>query len=111
MLAILNYVQFVFIKIVDILNYKPFTDFRVSIIELMCCGLFLKYVFKIISCGFNETERQVNFVNSYSVSRNMSNFSRKKSLNSSNRATKEDIQCLRNDVSDLQELISVSIKY
>lgn len=111
MIAILNYVQYIFLKIVDILNFRPFTDFRVSIIELMCCGLFLKYVFRIISGGFNETERQVNFINSYSVSRSMSNFNRKKSLNINSRATKEDIQDLRNDVSNLQELISVSVKY
>ena len=112
MLAILNYVQAILLKIVEILNFKPFADFPVSFIELMCCGVFLKYVFRLIFGGFNETERQFNFINNASVSRAMSNFSRKRALNnSSGMATKDDIQSLRNDVSDLQELISVSIRY
>ena len=81
MLDILNYVQFIFSKIVDILSFKPFADFPVSIIELICCGLFIKFVFRIVFGGFNETEHSFDFIGNYAVSKSISNASRKNKIN------------------------------
>lgn len=81
MLAILSYVQFVLSKIVEVLSFKPFNDFPISIIELICCGLFIKFVFRIVFGGFNETEHSFNFVNNVATSRTISNINRKRALN------------------------------
>ena len=62
MLDILNYVQFIFSKIVYLLSFKPFADFPVSIIELICCGIFIKFVFRIVFGGFNADLSRVDDV-------------------------------------------------
>lgn len=85
MLAILSYVQFIFSKIVDILSFKPFADFPVSIIELICCGIFIKFVFKVIYGGFNETEQTFSYINNRATSRAISNIERKLSVNRKNK--------------------------
>lgn len=81
MIAILSYFQLVIAKIVEILNITPFQDFPVSIFQLLCCGIFLKYVFQFIFGGFKEFDSSLNYTNSRIVSRAISNYSRKKQVN------------------------------
>ena len=80
MKAIINYLQFVFYKIVDLLSVRPFNDFPVSILQLILVGIILKYVFRFVFGGFKETEVQMNYFNNKAVSRSINNIKREKQL-------------------------------
>lgn len=83
MYAILSYITFVIGKIANILNFQPFSDFPVTILELMCAAVFIKFVFKLIFGGFKEVDTSLNFSNGLFVSKSISNYDRKKQINNS----------------------------
>ena len=82
MYSILSYITFVIGKIADVLNFQPFNDFPVTLLELMCAAVFIKFVFKLIFGGFKEVDTAFNFSNGFIVSKAISNYERKKQVNS-----------------------------
>ena len=83
MIAIIDYVTFIFRGIVDLLSIKPFPDFNVSILQIILTGFVLKYILTFVFGGFKEVDIATNWVNSAVVNSGINNYKRKKALSSS----------------------------
>lgn len=97
MIAIIDYVIFIFNGIVDLLNIKPFSDFNVSILQIILTGFVLKYIFTFIFGGFKEIDISTNWVNSAIVNQQINNFNRKKQLKENSKKEKEKIKSMSNE--------------
>lgn len=80
MIALINYITFIFDYIVDILSVKPFPDFDISIIQLILTCFVLKYIFQLFFGGMKEFDISTNWMNSAIVNQQINNHNRKKAL-------------------------------
>jgi len=96
MIALIDYITFVFDYIVDILSVKPFPDFDISIIQLILTCFVLKYIFKLFFGGMKEFDISTNWMNSAIVNQQINNHKRKQALSekenkdSSNKITNKE---------------------
>lgn len=84
MSALIEYFRVVFDYLVLILNFQPFPDFPLTFIQLMCCTILIKYIFKFIYGGFKEFEFEKHNIDSYLSTSSMNNTARKEQLIVSN---------------------------
>lgn len=80
MIALIDYISFIFKYIVDILSVKPFPDFNVSILQMLLTCFVLKYVFMFFFGGMREFDISTNWINSAIVNQEINNYNRKKAL-------------------------------
>lgn len=80
MIALIDYISFIFKYIVDILSVKPFPDFNVSILQMLLTCFVLKYVFMFFFGGMKEFDISTNWLNSVIVNQEINNYNRKKAL-------------------------------
>lgn len=80
MIALIDYISFIFDYIVDILSVKPFPDFNISIIQLILTCFVLKYIFQLFFGGMKEFDISTNWMNSAIVNLEINNHNRKRSL-------------------------------
>lgn len=101
MIALIDYISFIFDYIVDILNVKPFPDFNISIIQLILTCFVLKYIFQLFFSGMKEFDISTNWMNSAIVNQQINNHNRKKALsekeakNSSNKITNKERRLIK----------------
>ena len=81
MSALLKYIKFVFAYIVNILSFRPFPDFPLTLFEVLIGCFLIKYVIKLLFGGFKEVNTSLGFNTNDFVSKTMSNHERQKQIN------------------------------
>lgn len=84
MKAIINYFSLVFSHIVNILDIRPFQDFKITYLQLLLTCIVIRYLFKFIFGGFKEVENGTDFMTSKIISnasKGMDNKNRKAQIN------------------------------
>lgn len=85
MVAILSYFKYIFLVLVKILNFRPFADFPLTYIELICSFVIIKFILKFLFGGFKEIETSFNYINSRYTSSQISNSRRKMQISKKNK--------------------------
>lgn len=76
MYPIIDFVIFVFNKLVDILNTKFFDDINITFLQVILGCIALKYVIKFLFGGFKEIDTSSNFFVPH-IANNMGHSNRK----------------------------------
>lgn len=76
-------------KLIEVLNFKPFSDMPITYLELILAATIIPFILKFIFGGFKEVEHNtnvnyMNFFKSNKVSKDISNTNRKKQITTKN---------------------------